>query len=250
MRFRFRVRRVVTFAALIGVTQMVSPPVARADLWGADVAVLTQILGQTLLMVGQLTSMLNSLGSQLRAMNTMLSKLDGASLSSMMDLIRSNEIAYEQLTRDINGIGYTMTSINDRFRSVYASDYRSTSSSDLNGKYSQWNNEILSSAEVAARAQSTISTLKNNSDNARAILNNSAAADGQVAQMQAIVQMLGVIQSQNNSIIQSLATAGRVTANVAAAGASEEHLSRERKRRNLEGYTDRGPPVPPMKHLP
>lgn len=250
MRFRFRFHRVVALATLIGFSQTLLPPPARADIWGADVAVLGQILGQTLVMVAQLKSMLSSMDDQLGAMNTMLSKLDGASLRSMMDLIHSNEIAYDQLTRDVNGIGYTMTSVNDQFRSVYASDYRSASSSSLNGKYPQWSNEILSSAEVAARAQSTISTLKTNSENARTILSNSAASDGQVAQMQAIVQMLGVIQSQNNSIIQSLATAGRVTANVAAAGASEEQLSRERKRRNLAGYTDRGPPVPPMTHLP
>jgi len=106
------------------------------------------------------------------------------------------------------------------------------------------------STEVAARSQSALATLQKNNEAAAAILRNSQKSEGVVGQLQAANQMLGVIQSQNSTLIQSLTTTGRVLANVAGTQASERQLSREKKRRQLEGYRERGAEVPPMTKLP
>ena len=237
-------------AAIVGVAQTLNPSPSYADLWGADLAPLSGILAETTATVASLGDNLAALGAQLEAMNRMLSKLNGGSFDAIVGLIHSNEIAYDELVRDLRTISYRMDRVSSDFRSVYGSDYRSTPSSDFSGKVARWNDEILASAEVAARSQTAMSTLKNNSDRAESVLRSSANADGEVAQMQAIVQMLGIIQSQNNTIIQSLTAAGRVTSNVAAAKASDEQLARETRRRVLDGYRDRGPAVPPMTKLP
>ena len=73
---------------------------------------------------------------------------------------------------------------------------------------------------VAQRSQSNLSTIQSNTDQATAILANSSGADGVVAQLQAINQMLGIISSQMNSLISVLDTTGRVTADMAATLAS------------------------------
>lgn len=240
-------RRNVLLAAIVAAAQRLwSPTVAQADIWGGDVAVLTGILTQSVATVFQLISAIATLKQQLDAMNTMLSKLDSASFDDVLALINSTDFSYTQLTGDIASIGYTLQSVNAQFRSVYASDYTKTSFSQFDSLYGRWQDEILASTQVAARSQATLSTLQSNATEAAAILAKSSASDGQVAQMQAIVQMLGLMQSQNNSVLQSLAATGRVLTSAAATSASERQLSREKKRRHLAGYTNRGAPVPPM----
>jgi conjugal transfer/entry exclusion protein len=168
----------------------------------------------------------------------------------MAALVRSNQLSYEQLTNGTTSIGYTLNNVNAQYRSIFKSDFHATPLSDFDSRYARWHEEILASTEVASRSQSALATLQRNNEAAAAILRNSQTSAGVVGQLQAVNQMLGVIQSQNNTVIQSLTTTGRVLANVAGTQASERQLSREKKRRQLEGYRERGAEVPPMTKLP
>src|SRR5258708_3661427 len=208
---RFFTRRRLLLAAIVAAVERVfEPTVARADLFGGEDVVLSAILTQSIATVVQLVSALSTLKQQLDAMGTMLSQLGSASFDEVAALINNTDFSYAQLTKDVASIGYTLQSVKSQFRSLYASDYSKTSFSQFDALYGRWQDEILAATEVAARSQATLSTLQNNATEAAAILARSAGTDGQVAQMQATVQMLGLIQSQNNAIIQSLATTGRV----------------------------------------
>jgi conjugal transfer/entry exclusion protein len=244
---RFLARRHLLIAALAAAgAYLRRPQAARADLWGGDIPILIGILTQAVATVSNLASMLVNLKDQLDAMNTMLSALDAASFQSVLALIGNSDLSYAELTDHIASIGYTLQSVQSQFRSLYASDYRKVSFSQFDSLYGRWEDEILASAEVAARSQTTLSTLQSNATQAAAILEHSAVASGEVAQLQSIAQMLGVMQSQNNSLLQSLATTGRVLTSSASKSAAERQLSREKKRRQLANYTSRGAPVPPM----
>jgi conjugal transfer/entry exclusion protein len=240
-------RRHLVFAALVGMLgRLLKPKNAYADFFGGDVAVLTAILTQAVATVSNLASMLSNLREQLSAAHTMLSKLDGASFDSVLGIINSTDLSLAALTADVTSIGYTLQSVNSQFRSLYPTSYSTTAFAQFDSMYGRWEDEILASTQVAARSQATLSTLESTAREAASIVADSRGSDGAVAQMQSIVQMLGLMQSQNASVIQSLATTGRVLTATAATSASERQLSREKKRRHLAGYRDRGTPVPPM----
>jgi conjugal transfer/entry exclusion protein len=240
-------RRPILLAALVALAELLTAPEdARADLFGGDLPLLTGILTQAIATVSNLVSMLQTMEEQLSAAQTMLSKLDGASFDSVLALVDDTSLSLAALTADVHSIGYTLQSINRQFRSLYTSDYAKTALAQFDAIYGRWEDEILASTEVAARSQATLSTLHESAREAAAILANSRASGGEVAQMQSVVQMLGLMQSQNTSVLQSLATTGRVLTSAAAKDAAERQLSREKKRRHLAGYRDRGTPVPPM----
>lgn len=219
---------------------------ARAQ-FGEDIPFLIGILAQTTSTVADLASMLITLKEQLDAMNTMLSNLDSASFDSVASIVTNTDFSLDALSGDVASMGYTMQSVNSQFLTLYGgSGYATLPLTQFDALYGQWENEVLSSAQVAARSQATLSTLAGTATQAAAILSLSQGSDGQVAQMQAIVQMLGLMQSQNGAVIQALTTTGRVLTSSAARTAAEKQLSREKKRRHLLNYTYRGPDVPTM----
>jgi conjugal transfer/entry exclusion protein len=180
----------------------------------------------------------------------MLSRLDPQSFQDLITVLESNELSYEELTSDVSAMGHTLMNVNAEFQKVYASSYENVPTDRFDGVYTRWQKEILGSAQIAARSQATLSTLAKNAAQAKGILQRSAQATGEVAQMQAVVQMLGVMQAQSNAVLQSLTTTGRVLTSATATTASERQLAREKKQRSLAGYTKRGAPVPDVRKLP
>jgi len=247
MLARLLSRRHAVFAVLATLAErLLEPTEARADLWGGDVAVLSGILTQAIATVVNLANLLQTVQQELSATQTMLSTLDGQSFEAVLGIVNDATFSLSALTANVSSIGYTLGSVNSQFQKLYAGSYANVPLSQFDAMYGQWEGEILSSAEVAARSQATLSSLQNNATEAAAILAGSRASDGEVAQMQSVVQMLGLVQSQNNSVLQSLETTGRVLTATAAKDAAERQLAREKKRRHLAGYTSRGPSVPPM----
>ena len=246
MRVLLRVRLAVAAAVAV----LVSPQPVHADLFGGDVAELAAILTETVSQGSTLTQQLTRLSDQITLMRQALSTLDPASYASILNLVNRSELDYSQLVSNVNSVGYTLSSVNADFQQAFPTDFSSTSMPNIGALYGKWQNEIWDSTLVAARTQSVLSTLRDNTNNAAMILSSSQSAEGTVAQLQAVVQMLGVMQSQTNSLLQSLATTGRVVATTAAASASDRQLSLEKKRRNLAGYTSRGRQVNVRTKLP
>ncbi len=234
-----------TFLALL-----VHPEPAQADMFGGDVAELAAILAETVSQGITLGEQLSQLSAQVTLMRQALARLDASSYASILSLINNTELDYSTLVHDVNSVGFTLTSVNAEFRQAYPSDFSAIAMGDLGSTYGKWQDDIWASTLVAARAQSVLSTLRDNTSNAAAILASSQTAEGTVAQLQSVVQILGVMQSQTNSLIQSLATTGRVVATTAATTASERQLSLEKKKRNLAGYTKRGRQVTVPTKLP
>lgn len=240
----------VLMALLVGLA--VSTPVndAKADLFGGDIPILAGILTQSIQTVLNLVQQLNALKTQITMMKTMLSRLDVSSFSNVMQTIRSSELAYNVLAGDVRSIEYTVNGVNRQFQKIFPSDVSTAKPAEMRATAAGWHSETLGASLVAQRSQSTLSTISNNTDQATAILSRSAGAEGEIAQLQAINQMLGVISSQINSVISVLDTTGRVTADMAGTAASGQVVSIEKKRRNVDNYTDRGPQGPVLPKLP
>jgi hypothetical protein len=113
-----------------------------------------------------------------------------------------------------------------------------------------WNKEVVSAAQIAARQQTSLSTLDNQASQTQEVLQQSKAASGVVEQLQLIAQMIGITNSELTLLNQTLATTSRVLTDMAAQGASERQLSLGKGDDVRAGYTDKGKPVVVPKTLP
>ena len=116
-------------------------------------------------------------------------------------------------------MGYSIETLNGNFRRLFPEekDLKKARYSDYDQMYGGWQNELQNSAQIAMRAQANTAQLKENALAAQAIVNTSKLANGEVQQLQTIVQMLGVVQSQLTTLTHTISTAERVNSNMAAA---------------------------------
>lgn len=192
--------------------------------------------------------------SQLRYQLHALESLNPASFSGLLALINQTETTYATLQGDLATVGFTVSQINRDFDRLFPPSQGHWSAvrySDFNGYYDRWNGEVETSAKAAARAQAGISALDAYSRQVAGILAQSnAVSTGDVRQLQLVNQELAVLHADLGSILQNLATTGRVLTDWTAGSVGEQMLTRERARRRLDGYTNRGKPSRVLKALP
>lgn len=213
---------------------------ARADLFGGDLPLLSGILAQAIAEVVQLGQMVSSMVEEIRLLETQLHPLDPRSFTELEGWLRGATVDTGALLRQIQSMGYTLSSVNAQYETIYPRDASTIGFSQYQAMYGAWSGEVLASAQVASRSQTMVSSLEDSTSRAVGILSSSQGASGEVAQLQAIVQMLGVVHTDLSAVVQTLATTGRVLSDAAAGGASERQLSLEKKKRNLANYTNRG----------
>ena len=174
--------------------------------------------------------------------------------SELKPLLSQGQFTYSQLQGDLASIGYNIDAVNRSFDRMFPrsqSQWRNVRYSDFNNYYDNWNGEVTTASKAAVRAQSSISTLDANNRAIADILaqaNNSST--GQVRQLQLINQQLALIHAELGSLVQNLATTGRVLTQWSAGAVGEQMMARERSRRRLEGYTYRGRPSRVLNRLP
>ncbi len=159
-------------------------------------------------------------------------------------------IGHRYLTADIRSIGYSIDTVTTQFEAVFPSQEAAPdiAPSDVAALRSGWDNEIQQSGLAAARAQSALSRMDANTRSAIDILERSKATTGgtddegsQLAKLQALVQMLGIVNSDLTTLSTTIAASERVNAEVAAAGASDEDLEAAKAARMLRDFTAREP---------
>lgn len=152
-------------------------------------------------------------------------------------------IGHRNLTSDLRTISYRMETVSTQFRRVFPNEEaaRNTPSSDVDELRSGWNQEIHHSALAASRAQTALSNIERNTASANAILEASKETTQQnegseLAKLQAVVQMLGVINSDLTTLATTIAATERVNTSVAATDAAEYDVATEQARRMMRGY--------------
>jgi len=86
------------------------------------------------------------------------------------------------------------------------------------------------------KAQSVIERSKNYNDQAASILESSNGADGEVRQLQANNQMLGIVSAQLNGLTENLAASSRITATAAAEAAQRREAEQAYRNKLMTGY--------------
>jgi P-type conjugative transfer protein TrbJ len=249
--------RKTLLATIALVAVALTGPRARAQMPVTDHSNLIQNIRtalQTYQLVQNTAQQIQIMQSQLQYQLQTLKSINPASFGGVLALLNQGTLTYAMLQGDLSTIGYTVNSVNRNFNRLFPksqSQWQSIRYSDFNGYYDNWSNEITTSSQAAVRAQSSISSIDANN---RAIQNILTAANnsstGQVRQLQLVNQQLALIHTELASLVQNLATVGRVITEWTAASTAEQMMSRERGRRRLDNYTYRGAPSRVLNHLP
>jgi hypothetical protein len=243
------VRRGLAVAALLA-TIGVAPP-AKAQV-SSDAALIGQLIVQEQQAVSELQSILQALQSQTQLIVQWAKGQPQGELDTVAGLLQGAETNYTNLIGNLQTIGYTIGAVNGDYDSTFpsATTLQAMPSSQFPAVEGGYQNEILASSEIAARSQSSISDTQQLTDLAKQILAYTGSTDSEVGQLQLILQMLGVVQSQMTMLVQNLGTTGRAMVDTGAAAASERQISSERKRRNRANYKSRGAPVNVPSQMP
>jgi conjugal transfer/entry exclusion protein len=154
-------------------------------------------------------------------------------------------IGQRYLTADLHSISYSIDTVTTQFETVFPSQQAAAdiAPSDVEALRSNWDGEIQESGLAAARAQSALSRIETNTQSAIAVLERSQATTGgtsdegsQLAKLQALVQMLGIINSDLTTLATTLAASERVNADVAASEASDQDLETAKAERMLRDF--------------
>lgn len=182
-----------------------------------------------------------------------LESLDPRSITGLKQLLDEGQITYRMLSTDLNAIGYSVKDVNNNFSRLFPKDqtqWKAMKYSDFDGRYDGWHREITSASLAATRAQTSVAALDRNNKSIIDILEASKGAAGEVRQLQLVNQQLALIHAALISVVQNLATTGRVMTDMAAASVGEKMANREAARRRTENYTSRGAPPQRLQRFP
>lgn len=200
---------------------------------------------EMLQLLEQVKSLRNALTDGLRQLQNAATHFGGGNL--VQDIL----IGHRNLTADLDAISYHIETVSTQFERVFPDEQaaRNTPPSDVAELKSGWDREIHQSALAASRAQSSLATIERNTASARQILERSQTTTqngegSQLAKLQAVVQMLGVINSDLTTLATAIATTERVNASLGGTDASEYDVAQERSRRLREGYAKPAQNIP------
>jgi P-type conjugative transfer protein TrbJ len=226
-------------AAIVGCAVSPSLPSTAHAFPVIDPAGILQLVAQW----QQVQAQVQTTANQVNALRAAALQLDPRSYQNVQNLLAGNDVNYLSLLRDVQSMGYTVERVNTRFRQLFPDEQavRNMTPAQADAASRGMNQEVYSSALVAARAQSTLRTIEDNNVEARNILSRSEGNSSQVAQLQAALQMLGLIHQNVVSITQTISASGRVASNQAVRRVTERRIERERAARMMRGYAQDEP---------
>lgn len=153
-------------------------------------------------------------------------------------------LGIRSLTSDVNAIGYRIETVTRQYHALFPDEaaVRDTDPRDMAELSERWDQEIHLSSLAAARSQTTLSSIDANTRSARSVLASSSTESSVVAQMQALVQMIEVINSDLATLATTLNATERVNSSLAATESSSREVADERRRRLLDAYDTRPEP--------
>jgi P-type conjugative transfer protein TrbJ len=174
-----------------------------------------------------------------------VSALQNAS-QRLTDLPQSPEEAlryYRDLSSDLNTIGYRIDTITRQYHRIFPDEaaIKNTSAKDARDMSESWDREIYLSSLAAHRSQSSLKSIEGNTRTTAQLLERSNGSSSAVAQLQALVRMIGVINSDLELLSVTIAATERVNSSLAAHDASSRDVVAERRRRLLEDYARPAP---------
>lgn len=195
-------------------------------------------IAQIAVQAAEVWAQVQTLHQQVEALRAAALQLDPRSYQSVQNLLSGNDVNYLSLLRDVRSMGFTVERVNTRFRQLFPDDQavKKMTPRQAEATSKEMNEELYSSALVAARAQTTLRTIEDNNVEARNILSQSQGNGSQVAQLQSALQMLALMHQNLVTITQLVSSSGRVASNQAVRAVTERRIASERATRMMRDY--------------
>jgi type IV secretion system protein TrbJ len=196
---------------------------AQAALTVIDLSNLQQNTLTAVRTAQQIENQIEQIRNQVRSLQT----FSASTFSPLTGIYANNMRELDGLLADVQGISFDLNRIDTQFNQLFPEgSWDHIDQNQYQKYYQDWNRELSEAAKVAMKSQSVIQRSQAYNNEAAAILSRSAGADGQVRQIQATNQMLGIMSGQLDGLTQSLAFSARVTATAAATAAQKEEAER------------------------
>lgn len=253
MRIPFRRFRLVCL--VISVSGIAAGQKIHAAIPVVDAANLTrntitsmQMVQDVIHQAEQIQNQLRQYDAQLRA----LERLDSSSYDNLQRVMARNRYEVSRLLQDLEAVSYNLERIDGQYSEIFPEDGAwSAEDAERYRHYSrQWNEELRASSRKAMEAQSVLSRTEEYNNEVAEILQRSEAADGDVRQLQAQNQMLGVMSAQLSDLTTTIAASERVHATRMAISAEEREAAIRLSERLKEGWLDWEPGDPAFNQLP
>lgn len=185
----------------------------------------------------QVTQINNQI-QQYQAMLQSLQTLDTNTFNQVKSLLDAQTNEFNQIYSNVDAIGYGLSGIDSQFNQLFPknTDWNSIQFNQFEQYYKDWNKELSESARTSMQAQTAVQRTQQYNNEIASILARSQVADGEVRQLQAQNQMMGVLSQQLGDLTSNIASAGRVSATMAARAAAQEESQMEFKKRITSGY--------------
>jgi len=196
---------------------------AQAALTVIDLSNLQQNTLTAVRTAQQIENQIEQIRNQVRSLQT----LSASTFSPLTGIYANNMRELDGLLADVKGISFDLNRIDSQFDQLFPEGtWDHIDQNQYQKYYKDWNRELSEAAKVSMKSQSVIQRSQAYNNEAAAILSRSAGADGQVRQIQATNQMLGIMAGQLDGLTQNLAFSARVTATAAATAAQKEEAER------------------------
>jgi P-type conjugative transfer protein TrbJ len=198
-------------------------PDAQAALTVIDISNLQQNTLTAVRTAEQIQNQLEQIRNQVRS----LQMLPASTFGPVKSIYDSNMQELNGLLSDVQGISFDLNRIDGQFNQLFPQgSWDQIDFSRYEQYYRDWTKELSDASKIAMKAQSVVERSQAYNNQAAAILNQSASADGEVRQLQSTNQMLGIMAGQLDGLTQTLAVSARVSAMAAAQAANREEAER------------------------
>ncbi|MBM3163046.1 MAG: conjugal transfer protein [Chlorobi bacterium] len=206
---------------------------AQAALTVIDISNLKQTTLTAVRSAEQIKNQIEQIRNQVRSLQT----LPAAAFGPVKSIYDSNMQELNGLLSDVQGISFDLNRIDGQFDQLFPQGtWDQIDFNRYEQYYRDWTKELSEASKIAMKAQSVVERSQAFNNEAASILSRSAAADGEVRQLQSTNQMLGIMAGQLDGLTLTLAVSARVSAMAAAQAANREEAERAFSTQMWSGY--------------
>ena len=195
-------------------------------------------LGQAVVQVTDTIAQVATMKQQLDRLRRDTALLKPRAYGDVLTTLRRNQSNYRRVINQVTRLGNNLDRLESRYKKLFPSEEELAQASprERTRIAAAMHQEVHQTALQAMKAQSSLREIEADSAAAARIVEGSGRNESQVAQLQMAVQLLSLMHGHLNRLLQVTATAGRVTATVAASSVTERRLRSSRQGPLLDGY--------------
>ncbi len=219
---------------------------------GANLAqTVIQVMNDVRMLANQASQIANQV-EQMKKQSQMLQNIGASQYMPLTNALNNQSVEINGILATASGIKYSLAQVQAEIDATFpqGADWDAFDMATLTQRLQQWDNVVSEANSLAMRAQTSLGRVSGRNDQLQRLMVESRGAEGQVRQLQINAQLNGQIAQALNDTLAVSATAARSQMLALQREVAARELARERHRRMMVGFTDRGAPVAVLNRLP